>query len=1306
MEDHWGAPIDPNQTEDWGAHIPNFSESEPWSNIYTSDHIWPPKGVLIDGRDESQEKNWWNALGRMTWKRPGSGILPPLLAERLHNPEHTLFMVSVTPPDINPADSVQPSASSPQPTTQDVLEAVPHPHAYYCRRHNAWALLAWRQSSVFPELALSWEFAHPGARMPSQARRRKTPSCPAGNKTHHFHFYERSVEASSLNPGFNWHAWEQAKDRQERGKGAHRRMTLTGDEYGMKLPLDDNDEKPYLLDLYVCCQCSVYVVASPPTSLIPGVLDSKYVEEFTKSKMENPTVGKSPQESVAGAWETVLRVIEDKLWRGNNRLLSVQGRVFSAKVGWTIASRKIFESLGFMVEFPSHPSSPTGSTHPPSSPPPIQTASSSASTTTTTAKPPMLHPPSTDPTTQEGRDNMQRLLRAWVEISAWLVDYHRRFTNILKERETVPHKLWVKAESARESYQTAIGAHHQQLPRGGLPEILHGREELTEYWTQLGMTATSYDSYLLQYAYLAQCRCDPGGIPKHLTALTKLGEALRYTNDPGVAGIETLIVSERSRGRFTTSDEASAIFTLGFGAENSLKVEFDDDVDEAFIVHAWRDAVKRTWSEGEAGAVRRRELNEAFRIVGESRGTRELRDLWDEDRASGMTPEKAYATLEVPHNVDEEMLLTVYAMRVEDQPSQLNTMKDALKVIAELTGSERIQKFLDTGIDPGVIVHATRPDWPRGLNQLGNTCYLNSLLQYFYTIRDLREALAPLVSASDKFVDDDKLKDDDLKNHRVGGRIVTRREVMRSRKFVSQLANLFHLMENSNQPAVTPSLELAKLALVTSKDEEEDDQDRGGTDSSHSTDATLVDESVAPAVVPAVSSPKAKSSSPPARSPSSVLGKRPRGPVRRRTDMDIDVDGTEDGVADGQERDKDGYVIVEKPQSPTQERDKDGDGDVKMSESDRPKQPPPLPPRPKTQATTNSTSDMMFGKQHDVAECMDNCMFQIETALLQLGELAMPGSDTVIKRSVVKRLFYGKIRQRLSHLNDVGKSKSSIHEREDFFSHLPVNVSEESFDLYDGLSGYFDDVVEFEGKRARMEVTIVELPPILQIQLQRVQFNRETLQPYKSHAYVKFGETISMDRFLSDANPEKKARSEAIQAELNACRDRIQMLTQGKHAPYTDALDHSWDFLSHQQALDLPEVDQPFLDELKREGDFVKEEIDANRSRATQLKEQLEDVWSSETQAEYELTSVFVHRGASPTFGHYFIYQRWLPDYPDSWFKYNDSDVTVVSKEEVLADTTGSTANPYLLVFSRKGSEVIHTVQRVDPMAVENASQS
>lgn len=74
---------------------------------------------------------------------------------------------------------------------------------------------------------------------------------------------------------------------------------------------------------------------------------------------------------------------------------------------------------------------------------------------------------------------------------------------------------------------------------------------------------------------------------------------------------------------------------------------------------------------------------------------------------------------------------------------------------------------------------------------------------------------------------------------------------------------------------------------------------------------------------------------------------------------------------------------------------------------------------------------------------------------------------------------------------------------------------------------------------------------------------------------------------------------------------------------------------------------------------------------------------------EYELCSVFIHRGASPSFGHYFFYARDLPNNPDRFIKYNDQDVLAVPKSEVLADTTGSTANPYLVGLFSSCTEVI-----------------
>lgn len=113
----------------------------------------------------------------------------------------------------------------------------------------------------------------------------------------------------------------------------------------------------------------------------------------------------------------------------------------------------------------------------------------------------------------------------------------------------------------------------------------------------------------------------------------------------------------------------------------------------------------------------------------------------------------------------------------------------------------------------------------------------------------------------------------------------------------------------------------------------------------------------------------------------------------------------------------------------------------------------------------------------------------------------------------------------------------------------------------------------------------------------------------------------------------------------------------------------------------LPQLDDELVAQLNNEQEVLRAEIDELRAEIARLKEELEDIWKNDTTFAYELTSVFIHRGSSPLFGHYFFYSRNLPDKPGEWFKYNDSTVTEVPKDEVLADTTGSNANPYLVRF-------------------------
>ena len=92
--------------------------------------------------------------------------------------------------------------------------------------------------------------------------------------------------------------------------------------------------------------------------------------------------------------------------------------------------------------------------------------------------------------------------------------------------------------------------------------------------------------------------------------------------------------------------------------------------------------------------------------------------------------------------------------------------------------------------------------------------------------------------------------------------------------------------------------------------------------------------------------------------------------------------------------------------------------------------------------------------------------WQEQRTTRQASSKGVPSRFTPIRQLTRQgRLFFGKKRQRLTPLSaaDDTRHKGSIHEKEDLFSHLHVNVSDEGYDLYDGLARYFDDVVEFDG---------------------------------------------------------------------------------------------------------------------------------------------------------------------------------------------------------------------------------------------------
>lgn len=143
---------------------------------------------------------------------------------------------------------------------------------------------------------------------------------------------------------------------------------------------------------------------------------------------------------------------------------------------------------------------------------------------------------------------------------------------------------------------------------------------------------------------------------------------------------------------------------------------------------------------------------------------------------------------------------------------------------------------------------------------------------------------------------------------------------------------------------------------------------------------------------------------------------------------------------------------------------------------------------------------------------MGNVMYLVEAALKPM-ELK-DGEQT---RDMVRDLFYGKARQILTY-EDTQTLQSVRKVQEEDFAYVIIDASEDK-DLYDGLDEYFfaGQVENFHGgRKATREVTVKRFPPVLQIQVQRVQFDRTTANVYKSNAYIPFDKVIYLDRYCEE----------------------------------------------------------------------------------------------------------------------------------------------------------------------------------------------
>ena len=167
---------------------------------------------------------------------------------------------------------------------------------------------------------------------------------------------------------------------------------------------------------------------------------------------------------------------------------------------------------------------------------------------------------------------------------------------------------------------------------------------------------------------------------------------------------------------------------------------------------------------------------QAVQLIAEKRGSVALRH-WLDSGVLGeveMDAGQAYARLGISdRTIDDETILATYNLSVAEAPSQLDDLRKALTAIAKAKNSRHLQDFLDCGL---VSSDKSLLDWPVGLENIGNTCYLNSLLQYYFTVKPLRE----LVLNFDEYKM--PIGEQTICAKQVGSRKVYRKEIERAQR--------------------------------------------------------------------------------------------------------------------------------------------------------------------------------------------------------------------------------------------------------------------------------------------------------------------------------------------------------------------------------------------------------------------------------------------------------------------------------------------------------------------------------------------
>ncbi|WQF78539.1 Putative ubiquitin specific protease, UCH repeated domain, ubiquitin carboxyl-terminal hydrolase 14 [Colletotrichum destructivum] len=693
-----------------------------------------------------------------------------------------------------------------------------------------------------------------------------------------------------------------------------------------------------------------------------------------------------------------------------------------------------------------------------------------------------------------------------------------------------------------------------------------------------------------------------------------------------------------------------------------------------------------------------------------------------------MDVSSAYRILEADPQWPDNTIVMLCSVKLNKDPKSKSTAEVAIKAmdaIASDRNSDEIRQAVkaleqEYGRPPQQeksepIASPNTSNLPVGLENIGNTCYLNSILQYLNTVVPIKDLLAHYPAH------ELGLDDLDIQRRLIGGNKlkIDRAEAVVARVFVEELDRLLNELGGSQASAIRPSQRLANAVLLPTSNLTDEPGPQAKTTNAAEQKTLEVMGTQFPAPPPLPARP-------------------PPGPPAQKSEQveDIDmVNVTVDPVSesassvssqtlvsmsdiDNEKRDfvpedKTDIRIVSQPIEPPAP-ELVVDTDVKMTGVES----PVLNVEQRVLKALETQTRTSGTEQQDVEEVMGSIINRLQAAIRPTRTDPTDG----IQWEPIMETFYVELTNHTKFPNQDKYKLDSTLERA--ITAYPAEAGPTN--IHDGLSRNFDLQRVVTGKEDIMRFTSIKrLPPILHVLIQRTQNNgNKNMNP------VEVFETLYLDRYMD--TPEDPQFFKLRQKGW-ALQQRLEQLNNISTATAEDVeiMDSFVNDFVHVNKADVPEPDSLLggmpasslafagedslfptynqseasfekIEPPETTGFIVEGRQQINNMRVEEVKTykaELEELFSQHKTHAYRLHAVICHSGQLRA-GHYWV---WIHDFDTGvWRKYNDRTVTETPNTEEVLKTLNSNGDPYYLCYVQAGKE--HDLVKIPKRSLPTSS--